>query len=89
MELRWDIIPVRYVTSVLLTLGLRKLPQASRSLRTSRIRKDTWPSGMYQATPREADQVFITPRPFRKVAWCVAFSLSGHPPKGGYHMLTP
>ena len=87
MELRWHITPVRNLTSVRLMLGLRKLPQASRSLQTSRIRKDTWLSGMCQATPGGADQVLITPPPSGKVVSCVAVSLSGHQSKGGCHTL--
>jgi len=40
IEFRWDFIPGRDHISVQLTLGLRKLPQASQSLQRARIRED-------------------------------------------------
>jgi len=86
---RWDCIPGRDQISVRPTLGLRKLPQASRSLQRARTREHACVPRMRQTPPRGPDRVLITPRPPRGVASCVALELPGHPPKGGVTRYPP
>jgi len=83
IEFRWDFIPGRNQISVRLTLGLRTLAQASRSLQTARIRKDGCLPRLCQTPPGGPDRVLITLRRSRGVVSCVALGLPGHPPKGG------
>ena len=89
IEFRWDFIPGRNQISVRQTLGLRKLPQASRSLQRARIREDACLPRLCQTPPGGPDRVLITPRPSRGVVSCVDLGLPGHRPKGGCPTLTP
>jgi len=82
IEFRWDFIPGRDLISARLTLGLRKPPQASRSLQRASIREDAWLARLCHTPPGGADGVLITPRPSRGVVSCVALGLPDHPPKG-------
>jgi len=75
IEFRWDFIPGRDQISVRLTLGLRKLPQASRSLQRARIREHACLPRLRQTPPEEADRVLITPRPSRGVFSCGALGV--------------
>ena len=75
--------------SVRLTLELRKLPQASRSLERARIPEDVCLPRLSQIPPEGPDRVLITPRPSRGVVSCVAFGLPGRPPKAGCPTLPP
>ena len=81
IEFRWDFIPGRDHISVRLTLGLRKLPQASRSPQRARIQKDVCLPSVCQTPPRGPDRVFPASRPSREIVSCVALGLPGHPPK--------
>jgi len=81
IEFRWDFIPGRDHISVRLTLGLRELPQASRSLRKARIREDVCLPCVCQTPPGGPDRVFPASHPSREVVSCVALGLPGHPPK--------
>jgi len=51
IEFRWDFIPDRDQISIRLTLGLRKLPQASRSLQRARIWEDACLPRLCQTPP--------------------------------------
>jgi len=82
IEFRWDFIPGRDHISVRLTLGLGKLPQASRSPQRARIREDMCLPGVCQTPPGGPDRVFPASRPSRGVVSCVALGLPGHPPEG-------
>ena len=83
-----DRIPVgfypwsRSSLSVRLRLGLRKLPQASRSPERARIREDVCLPCVRQTPPGGPDRVFPASRPSRGVVSCPALGLPGHPPKG-------
>jgi len=83
IEFRWDFIPGRNQISVRLTLGLRKLAQAFRSLQTARTREDGCLPRLCQTPPAGPDRVLMTLRRSRGVVSCVALGLPGHPPKGG------
>jgi len=85
----WDFITGRDQISVRLTLGLQKLPQASRSLLRARIREDVCPPRLCQTPPGWPDRVLLTPRPSRGVVSCVALGLPGHPPKGAVPLYPP
>jgi len=54
IEFRWDFIPGRDHISVRLRLGLRNLPQASRSPQRARIREDMCLPCVCQTPPRGA-----------------------------------
>jgi len=85
----WDFIPGRDHISVRLTLGLRKLPQASRSVQRARIWEDGCLPRLCQTPPGGPDRVLLTPRPSRGVVSCVALGLPIHPPEGGCRTLPP
>jgi len=89
IEFRWDFIPGRDHISVRLTLGLRRLPQASRSLQRARIREDVRLPRLCQTPPGGPDRVFLAPRPSRGVISCVALRLPGYLPKEGCPTLPP
>ena len=82
IEFGWDFIPGRDHISARLTLGLRKLPQASRFPQRARIRNDACLLCVCQTPPGGPDRVFHASRPSRGVVSCVALGLPGHPPKG-------
>jgi len=83
IDFRWDFIPGRDQISVRLTLGLRKLPKASRSLQRAWIRVDEFLPRLCQTPPRGPDRLLITPCPSGGIISCVALANPGHPPKGG------
>jgi len=89
IELRWDFIPGRDRISVRLTLGLRKLPHASRSPQRAQIREDVCLPCVCPTPPGGPDRVFPASRPSREVVSCVALGLPGHPPKGAVPRYPP
>jgi len=89
IEFRWDFLPGRGHISVRLALGLRKLPQASRSPQRARIRDGACLPCMCQTPPGGADRVFHASSPSRGVVSCAALGLPGHPPQGGCPTLPP
>ena len=89
IDFRWDFIPGRHHISVRLTLGLRKLPQASRSPQRARIREDVCLPCVCQTPPGWPDRVFPASRPSRGVVSCVALGFHGQPPKGAVPRYPP
>jgi len=74
---------------VRLKLGLRKHPQASRSLLGARIRESACPHRLCQAPPGGPDRVLLTPRPLQRTRFVCGPRAPWPLAQGGCHTLPP